>query len=84
MTIEEVLQQIQKNRSRLMELKVQKRHAEEEKERAEASLRELGWDGEQDINQFIDKLREDITVMEQRLIDESAAISSALEVYDFV
>lgn len=80
--IDSILTDIQKNRTKLVELNVRKQHAEKEIDTCETQLRELGWDGKQDISVFVDDLRTKLEEMENEIADESANITEALARYE--
>lgn len=80
--IDTILSNIQKNRTKLVELNVRKQHAEKEIESCEAQLRELGWDNKTDITVFIDTMRTKLEEMENEISSESANITEALARYE--
>ena len=82
--IDTIMADIQKNRTKLVELNVRKEHATKEIAECETQLKELGWDGKKDIATFVDELRSKIETMEQEIEAESADITEALAVYDML
>ena len=82
--IDTIMSDIQKNRTKLVELNVRKEHATKEIAECETQLKELGWDGKKDIATFVDELRSKIETMEQEIEAESADITEALAVYDML
>ena len=80
--IDTILSDIQKNRTKLVELNVRKQHAEKEIDTCETQLRELGWNGKQDISVFVDEMRTKLEEMEHEIADESADITAALARYE--
>lgn len=82
--IDSILTDIQKNRTKLVELNVRKQHAEKEIDTCETQLRELGWDGKQIIGEFVSELRAKLEQMEAEIADESANITEALARYEML